>query len=111
VNKKTLMLAGLLVIATVATAHGHAGGLDSNGGHTNKKTGEYHYHRKKPDPPPASTPSSTQAATVTAPTSSPPATMAEMRDRLFECREVQDSLARLSCFETLTNSLAAANAK
>ncbi|MCB4757311.1 MAG: thermonuclease family protein [Elusimicrobia bacterium] len=28
----------------------HPGGLDANGGHVNKKTGEYHYHRKKKAP-------------------------------------------------------------
>ena len=30
----------------LAPAHGHGGGLDSQGGHYNRKTGEYHYHRK-----------------------------------------------------------------
>ncbi len=27
-------------------AHAHPGGLDANGGHYNRKTGEYHYHNK-----------------------------------------------------------------
>ena len=29
----------------------HSGGLDQQGGHTNSKTGEYHYHRKKEQEP------------------------------------------------------------
>jgi hypothetical protein len=29
-----------------ATASGHGGGLDGNGGHNNRKTGEYHCHRE-----------------------------------------------------------------
>jgi micrococcal nuclease len=35
-----------LAVRTVAIAHG--GGLDGNGGHYNRKTGEYHYHRGGP---------------------------------------------------------------
>ena len=31
----------------VASAHG--GGLDADGGHTNRETGEYHYHGDKVD--------------------------------------------------------------
>lgn len=41
--KKLLPVLLLLVFASVAL--GHPGGLDANGGHTNRKTGEYHYHR------------------------------------------------------------------
>jgi hypothetical protein len=34
------------VIAVAATAaHGHPGGLNADGCHTNRKTGEYHCHR------------------------------------------------------------------
>lgn len=33
----------IAVSASIVLAHG--GGLDSNGGHYNRKTGEYHYHR------------------------------------------------------------------
>ena len=29
----------------------HSGGLDQKGGHTNRKTGEYHIHRKKEKEP------------------------------------------------------------
>ena len=38
----------LFVLATIlfgsTLAYGHSGRTDSNGGHTNRKTGEYHYH-------------------------------------------------------------------
>ena len=47
------MKASLSPLATVAfalwpfAASGHGGGLDAEGGHTDRSTGEYHYHRKK----------------------------------------------------------------
>ena len=47
----------ILIIAVLATGHG--GGLDSNGGHYNRRTGEYHTHRSpsirvtRPDPTPS----------------------------------------------------------
>ncbi|EGR2428184.1 YHYH domain-containing protein [Vibrio cholerae] len=31
----------------VGTAFAHSGGTDSNGCHTNHKTGEYHCHKRK----------------------------------------------------------------
>lgn len=39
---RTLLI--LLSLPLLASAHG--GGLDGNGGHTNRKTGEYHCHRE-----------------------------------------------------------------
>lgn len=36
-----------------APVYGHPGGLDSNGGHYNRKTGAYHYHRRASTPPAA----------------------------------------------------------
>lgn len=33
------------VFLVSGTAFAHPGGLDSKGGHYNRKTGEYHYHR------------------------------------------------------------------
>ncbi|MBC2855459.1 YHYH domain-containing protein [Cetobacterium sp. 2A] len=42
--KRTLVLLILLSMSSF----GHSGRLDSNGGHWNRKTGEYHYHRKSP---------------------------------------------------------------
>jgi hypothetical protein len=41
-----LRLTFFLMSLYAATASGHGGGLDSNGGHNNRKTGEYHCHRE-----------------------------------------------------------------
>ena len=38
-----VILMSIFLIPGVAFAH--SGGLDSKGGHYNRKTGEYHYHR------------------------------------------------------------------
>ena len=35
-----------VVVSLLAASDAHPGGLDANGGHYNRKTGEYHYHRK-----------------------------------------------------------------
>lgn len=35
-----------VVVSFLAASDAHPGGLDANGGHYNRKTGEYHYHRK-----------------------------------------------------------------
>jgi hypothetical protein len=37
----------VLVAFGSTTGFAHPGGLDKNGGHTDKKTGEYHYHKAK----------------------------------------------------------------
>ena len=40
-------LMSIFLLSLIAdTASGHGGGLDSNGGHFNRKTGEYHCHRE-----------------------------------------------------------------
>lgn len=44
-------------ISLIAFSDAHPGGLDANGGHYNRKTGEYHYHRK-----PATKPSAEEKA-------------------------------------------------
>jgi len=36
----------LLLLISPTFAFGHGGGLDSEGGHTNRSTGDYHYHKK-----------------------------------------------------------------
>ena len=49
---RTLFLTIILtLIFTYESGYTHSGGLDSKGGHNNRKTGEYHYHRAKPPPP------------------------------------------------------------
>ncbi len=35
---------GAILLIALEDARGHVGGLDSNGGHTNRKTSEYHCH-------------------------------------------------------------------
>ncbi len=43
-TQTTILTILLITTSTITTAH--SGGLDSKGGHTNKKTGEYHCHRE-----------------------------------------------------------------
>lgn len=38
----------LIVYFVPAVTFGHSGRTDANGGHTNRKTGEYHYHNGGP---------------------------------------------------------------
>ncbi|MCC6682208.1 MAG: YHYH domain-containing protein [Phycisphaeraceae bacterium] len=49
-----------VILAVPLILYGHSGGLDSNGGHYNRKTGEYHVHRPTT---PAVTPTPTQTTT------------------------------------------------
>lgn len=44
--KISLSLILLLLILSSVCAMAHPGALDANGGHYNRKTGEYHYHKK-----------------------------------------------------------------
>ena len=41
---KSLFLVPVLALAIPVAAVAHSGGLDANGGHYNRKTGEYHYY-------------------------------------------------------------------
>lgn len=43
--RKLSVLALVLVLVCASVAAAHPGRLDANGGHTNKETGEYHYHK------------------------------------------------------------------
>ena len=45
-NRKGILIL-LVTIAVSITSYAHSGRTDSNGCHTNRKTGEYHCHRKK----------------------------------------------------------------
>lgn len=38
-------LLAMIALAVSNAAHAHGGGLDKNGCHTNRKTGDYHCHR------------------------------------------------------------------
>ncbi|NJL28062.1 MAG: peptidoglycan-binding protein [Thermoanaerobaculia bacterium] len=65
-ESRSLMLWGALTILSTSAVFAHGGGLDRNGCHTNRKTGDYHCHgapgpppppaRKDPAPRPATTP-------------------------------------------------------
>ena len=46
-----LTASGMLALALSANALAHPGGLDKQGCHTNRKTGEYHCHRGAPAAP------------------------------------------------------------
>jgi hypothetical protein len=43
----TLLLAFLFSLSLSVVAFAHPGNTDENGGHTNHKTGQYHYHKYK----------------------------------------------------------------
>lgn len=45
---RSLVVLSLILFALVSTVYAHSGGTDSNGGHTNHSTGEYHYHHGYP---------------------------------------------------------------
>lgn len=98
-----MFLSVTILCVTAVPGLAHPGGLDSKGGHTNRKTGAYHYHRKRPDQAPATT--NAQPLAIGS-FQTAPATMAEVKTRLAACRALQDSLARLACFEKLSDSLA-----
>lgn len=40
-----LLLAAVVLLGNPLSAFAHSGGLDANGCHTNRKTGDYHCHR------------------------------------------------------------------
>ena len=48
--RSAVSAAGVLLAAAPALAHG--GGLNAEGCHTNRKTGDYHRHRSASPPPP-----------------------------------------------------------
>ena len=59
-----VFLAAICALLFASTALPHGGGLDKNGGHHNRKTGQYHQHRSPATSPPSyssgySTPRST----------------------------------------------------
>jgi hypothetical protein len=50
IRKSAATVASALLLAAPAIAHG--GGLNAEGCHTNRKTGDYHCHRSSSPPPP-----------------------------------------------------------
>lgn len=45
-RRVSAIVGALVFIVTATPAFAHGGGLDSNGGHYNRRTGEYHCHRE-----------------------------------------------------------------
>jgi hypothetical protein len=58
----------MMAFTATSTAYAHGGGLDRNGCHTNRKTGDYHCHGApaKPTPPPIASRAEPRAAATTA---------------------------------------------
>lgn len=60
-------IAVLVIFLMGGVSYAHGGRLDANGGHTNRKTGEYHYHRGGGSySAPAATPRSNLSSSSTA---------------------------------------------
>ena len=45
IKSVTVAIMLCMLVFTPMDAESHSGRLDANGGHYNRKTGEYHYHR------------------------------------------------------------------
>lgn len=45
---KQIVIITTILVLGYTYVFAHPGRLDSSGGHHNRKTGEYHYHRAKP---------------------------------------------------------------
>lgn len=72
----------LTLLAIPASVFAHPGGLDSKGGHNDRKNGGYHYHRTPPAPTPTAAKSTTGSAIVpTAPQSVPTVAAVETPER------------------------------
>lgn len=80
-----LIVAGIVLIANPGKTNAHSGGLDQNGGHYNRKTGVYHYHRRK-------TP-------VVIPTSTTEVRMKQQQEKIEELE------GRIQYLETALNTL------
>ncbi len=57
-------IAGLLALMSAAPAAAHPGGLNAEGCHTNRKTGDYHCHRGSSAPKPTPAPRSASSGGV-----------------------------------------------
>jgi hypothetical protein len=59
-DHRSVLVAAGLVLAVAGVAFGHPGGLDSRGGHHDRKRGGYHYHGGRPSRPVAPAPTMTR---------------------------------------------------
>lgn len=83
--KAILCIAALGYIAT-PSAIAHGGGLNAQGCHTNRKTGEYHCHRSSAAPAPRPAPAQQQLATTLTP---PPSSAAGVTRPYRNCTEAR----------------------
>lgn len=51
VGQRLRIALAMLALILSGSAQSHSGGLDKNGCHTNRRTGDYHCHRGTPPPP------------------------------------------------------------
>lgn len=74
----------MAVSAVGVVAAAHPGGLDSSGGHYNRKTGEYHKHRSSYTPPPnTSSASASSSGRPSTPSVAPPPPPVRQRPKPF----------------------------
>lgn len=69
------LVAAVALLIVAAPIQPHGGGLDANGCHTNRKTGDYHCHRSSYTPPPPQQPTYTQPVYKPPPPSTAPSLM------------------------------------
>lgn len=100
---KHALLASLLLFAALPAA-GHGGGLDRNGCHTNRKTGDYHCHGA-PAAAPAPEPRASSTAPQTQRISSPVVTAGATTSQRDLVRAAQVLLRALGYDASLLGSL------
>jgi len=91
------LLGSILILITLpGLVFSHPGGLDANGGHHNRKTGEYHYHQKRAN-------SSARATRQEkSPRQSTQISSAIREQRLNEYfRQANENVGALSCDQTI----------
>ena len=78
----------------------HSGRTDKNGGHKNRKTGQYHYHNKPPKPKP----SKQEAPKQEAPKSKPSPEFDELmkKKELVKKKELREGYYRMSSCLNIT---------
>lgn len=100
-----LMALASITAWMAADVHGHGGGLDAQGCHHVRKTGEYHCHRA---PLPAGVlkerrrlaGADDDPAALAAPAPAPAPPVADLE----RCRAITESAKRLECLETITGT-------
>lgn len=93
--KYRILIAVLILSILPSASLSHPGGTDSSGSHTNRKTGEYHYHNSGKSEVLSSTPSSSNSYKSTY-------TSAEIERRIYTYfRTANEGVGALDCSVTL----------